>query len=423
MDTITIEQALRREAIRRRLQGERRCDICRDLGYTCRWFDKWWAEYQRDPHTDFSDHSRAPRTSPQAMPAPVTQAVVAVRRVLEAAATPETRYGLIGASTIQGRLAELHLRPLPSVPTIQRILQEQSLTHPVGAGQATAYYPWPLAWDVNVIHATDIITRHVFGGAAIENFHTIDHYSHAVWLTQHADQTSSTTRAHLLKTWAQLGLPRLHQFDNAGAFCGGHTHPRIIGQVVRLCLFCGIEPWFTPVYEAKRNYQIETFHSLWVKSFWTRYRFRDLAHVQREISLFRHWYHYHYRPPTLDGLTPAQVRRNVPIICLTNELQHLISLGRLPITAGRLHIVRRVNSAGYINLLNETWLVGNKWVGEYVRATINTTEQRLTIWHQPDADSQWRLLKTRQFRTSETIHDLLPAFRRNCERCREQWPD
>jgi hypothetical protein len=145
MNTTTTEHALRREAIRRRLQGERRCVICRDLGRTTRWFDKWWAEYQRNPSTDLCDHSRAPHTSPQAMPATVAHAVIEVRQVLEAAATPDTRYGLIGAGAIQGRLAELQLCPLPSLPTIQRILQQHELTHPVGAGQITAYYPWPLA--------------------------------------------------------------------------------------------------------------------------------------------------------------------------------------------------------------------------------------------------------------------------------------
>jgi hypothetical protein len=342
--------------------------------------------------------------------------------MLEAAATPDTQYGLMGNGAIRGRLRELKVQPLPSLSTIQRILQQHALTHPLGAGQARAYYPWPLAWDVNVIQATDIITRHVCGGEAIENFHTIDHYSHAVWLTQHADQTSATTRAHLLKTWAILGLPLIHQFDNEGAFCGGHTHPHVIGQVVRLCLFCGVEPWFTPVYEAKRNYQIETFHSLWVKGFWSRHRFRHLAHVQHEAPTFWHWYHYHYRPPALQGQTPAQMRRGAPLVRLTAALRGLIPGGRLPITAGRLHVMRRVNDAGQVALLNETWPVGEKWSGEYVRATINTAEQTLTVWHQPGAEADWQLIKTRRFRITEPVHKLLPAFQRNRTRCRDYWP-
>ena len=422
MNTCTSEQVLREEAIRRRLQGERRCEICQDLGRSTSWFDKWWAEYRRNPRSDFADHPRAPHSSPHQMPLPVVQAVVSVRQALEAADTPAMKYGLIGNRAIQAQLEELKVRPLPGLATIQRILIQHGLTHPVGAGSPLAYYPWPVAWEMNAIQATDIITRHVRGGEAIENFHTIDHYSHAVHLTQHPDQTSATTRAHLLKSWANLGLPLVHQFDNDGAFCGGHTHPRVIGQIVRLCLFCGVEPLFTPVYEARRNYQVETFHSLWVKAFWSRHRFRNLGHVQVEAPTFQRWYHHHYRPPGLCGKTPAQMRRGIPILRLTPDLRRLIPEGRLPITAGRLHVMRKVDSAGDVRLLNETWPVGQNWMGEYVRATINTAEQTLTLWHKADARSDWYLIKTRQFRITEAAHELLPAFRRNRTRCREYGP-
>ena len=59
MDTLVSEQALRREAVRRYLEGQRPCTICQDLGRTRPWFYKWWGEYQRNPKTDFSDHSRS----------------------------------------------------------------------------------------------------------------------------------------------------------------------------------------------------------------------------------------------------------------------------------------------------------------------------------------------------------------------------
>jgi hypothetical protein len=419
MDTHTTEQDLRCEAIRRRLQGERRCDICQDLARSTRWFDKWWGEYCQNPLSDLDDHSRAPHASPQAMPDSVVQAVISVRQRFEAAATSETKYGLIGPRAIRGQLEHLRIVPLPSLPTIQRILAEHSLTHPLGAGSASAYYPWPLAWEVNAIHATDIITRHVRGGEEIQNFHTIDHYSHAVSLSQHTDKTSATTGAHLLAAWSQLGLPHLQQFDNEGSFCGGHTHPHIIGRVVRLCLFCGIEPLFTPFYEANRNYQIETFHSLWDKAFWSRQEFRNRDHVQAEVPAFERWYHTVYQPPSLEGKTPAQMRCGARMVYLTQDLARLIPNGRWPITAGRVHFMRRVDPTGHTELLNERWLVGEKWIGEYVRATINTAEQVLTFWHQAGEQADWRLIKTRQFRLKETVHDLLPQFRRKCARCRD----
>jgi len=416
------EQALRREAIRRRLQGERRCDICRDLNRATSWFDKWWAAYRRDPHTDFADRSRAPHRSPQQMPASVVQAVVSVRHLLEQAASPQMRYGLIGARAIWARLKQLHVSPLPSEPTIQRILAQHQLTHPLGAGTSTAYYPWPVAWEVNAILATDIITKHLRGGAEIQNFHSIDHYSHAVCMTQHLDKTSRTTCVHLLQSWSSIGLPSLQQFDNEGAFYGGHTHAHVLGQVIRLCLFCGIEPLFTPYYEPKRNYQIESFHSLWVSGFWSRHEFANLDEVQAEIPLFRHWYMYQYYPPVLAGQTPAQVRRGATIRRLNTPLRDLIPAGRAPLTAGRLHFMRKVDQSGAIEVLNEVWRLGPKWSGEYVRATINTQEQTIAFWHQECAEARWQLIKARRFAIEETVHALRPEFRRNCTRCRECLP-
>jgi putative transposase len=422
MTMTTNEQSLRREAIRRRLQGERRCDICRDLNRATSWFDKWWAVYRRNPKTDFSDRSRAPHHSPQQMPASVVEAVLSIRQLLEQGATPQTRYGLIGAHAIWTRLKALHLSPLPSEPTIQRILAEHHLTHPLGAATTAAYYPSLVAWDVNALFATDIITKHVRGGAAIQNFHTIDHYSHAVCLTQHLDKTSRTARLHLLHTWAKLGRPYLHQFDNEGAFSGGHTHRHRIGQVVRLCLFCGVEPLFTPYYEPKRNYQIESFHSLWVSSFWSRHEFATISEVEAETPLFWRWYMYHYEPPTLAGQTPAQVRRGARVQLLSTALRRVIPAGRVPLTAGRIHFLRKVDASGALEVLNEVWRLGLKWSGEYVRATINTQEQTITFWHQVAAESPWQLLKTRRFQIEETIHALRPEFRRNCTRCRDCLP-
>lgn len=422
MTMTTSEQDIRREAIRRRLQGERRCDICRDLNRATSWFDKWWAEFRHNPHTDFADRSRAPLHSPQQMPASIVEAVLAVRQILEQATTPQTRYGLIGARAIWARLKELHLSPLPSERTIQRILAQHHLTHPLGAATATAYYPWPLAQHINTIFATDIITKHLRGGAEIQNFHTIDHASHAVCLTHHLDKTSRTSCLHLLKTWASLGLPCLHQFDNEGTFAGGHTHPHILGQVVRLCLFCGIEPLFTPYYEPKRNYQSESFHSLWVSGFWSRHEFTTLDEVQAESSLFWRWYMYRYYPPALQDQTPAQMRRGATLQRLSARLRRLIPPGRVPLTAGRLHFLRRVDHTGAIEVLNEVWQLGPKWSGEYIRATLDTTEQVISFWHQASAEANWQLLKRRRFLIEEKVHALRPEFRRNCTRCRDCLP-
>lgn len=422
MDTRASEQAVRCEAVRRRLQGQRVCDICHDLDRSPRWLNKWWREFQHHPDTAFTGHSRAPLTSPRRLPAEVQQVILATRRALEAAATPETRYGLIGAPAIRGKLERLHVQPLPSVGTIRRVLAQEGLTHPVGAGHDTAYYPWPVPWEVNAIQATDIITKHLRGGEVIQNFHTIDLYSHGACLTPSSDKTCASAQAHLLQTWAELGRPCVHQFDNEGTFGGGPTHARVLGQVVRLCLYCQIEPLFTPVYEAKRNHQIETFHSLWVAGFWSRHQFGSCDEVGRELPLFVRWYRNEYRPPALAGKTVAQARRGFHPLALTTPLTRLIPEGRVPLAAGRIHIMRKVDACGMVIFLNEPWSVGKRWIGEYVRATIDTARQEVSFWHKPDEAADWRCLKTRLFRIHETVHKVVPALRRKSARCRDYLP-
>lgn len=116
------------------------------------------------------------------------------------------------------------------------------------------------------------------------------------------------------------------------------------------------------------------------------------------------------------------MRQAAPVRLLTPDLRHLIPLEDLPITAGRIHFMRKVDLAGHIEFLNETWPVGEKWIGEYVRATIDTEQQTVTVWHQADVAANWRLIKPRQFRLDEPIHALLPQFKRNSPRCRDYWP-
>lgn len=421
MDTPTAEQALRREAIRRRLQGERPCDICRDLRRSDSWLLKWWTEYRHNPKTDFADRSRAPDSRPRRTSTAIAQAVITIRQTLEAGQTDETRYGLVGHRAIRCELERLGFQPLPSAATIQRILARHGLTHPRGAAADTAYYPELIAWAPNAIHATDIITRHLHGGQVVQNIQTFDHYTHAVHLTQHTDKRSTSIRAHLLETWADLGIPVMQQFDNESAFRGGQTHPRVIGQVVRLCLFVGVEVVFIPEYEARRNHWVEGFHSLWVQAFWSRHNFGSLVAVQDQEPIFLRWYHTRYRPPSLEGKTPSEMRRGFQPVRLTTRLRHRVP-DRLPISRGRIHFLRKVDTQGRVSVLNETWRVGRQWNGSYVRGVVDTASQTLSFWHKSAETEPWKLVKTFSYHLTEPVHPLLPEFRRDHQRCLEQFP-
>jgi hypothetical protein len=187
-------------------------------------------------------------------------------------------------------------------------------------------------------------------------------------------------------------------------------------------LYCQIEPFFTPVYDAKRNHQIETFHSLWVAGFWSRQEFASLAEIHTEVRLFLRWYRTVYQPPALNGKPPAQMRRGFQPPPLPQPLATLLPAARLPLTAGRIHVMRKVDPQGTVTLFNEPWLIGKRWMGEYIRATIDTGQQRMSFWHQPAATAEWRCIKARQFRLQETVHEVVPELRRNSARCREYFP-
>ena len=105
---------------------------------------------------------------------------------------------------------------------------------------------------------------------------------------------------------------------------------------------------FIPEYEAKRNHQIETFHSVWLAGFWSRRMFRSLAHVQAEIPIFADYYHQRYRPPSLVGKTPAQMRCGFKPFRFSAALRAMRPDGRLPITAGRIHVIRTVDCQGVL---------------------------------------------------------------------------
>lgn len=413
------EQELRLEAISRRLKGESRVAICQDLQRSERWLDKWWAEFKGNPHSELADHSRARLNSSSIVTSELEEVVVGLRKRFE-----EAKYGLIGARAIWGKLLAMKVSPLPSESTIQRILARHGLTHPLGAGSEAAYYPWLVAWQSNAIMATDIISRHLRGGLGIQNFHTMDWFSHAAYLSQDLDKTTATACRHVLGSWERLGLPWIHQFDNEASFCGGHSHPQVIGQLVRLCLFCGVEAIFTPVYEPKRNYQIESFHGLWCKACWNRQSFTDLAHVRTEVPKFDNWYHHDYRPPKLAGKTPAQMLQGPELLKLTPHLRHQLPPldKKLPLTKGRFHIMRKVDTLGRVRLLNKSWQVGTDWVGKYICATINTANQSITLFHKSSDLAPWLAIQHYPFAISEPLHELLPDFTRLTARCADCLP-
>ena len=397
----------RRQAIRLRLKGQRPCEILTHIPRKRGWLRKWWQRFTKEGWKGLHDRSRRPVHAPQAYNPRAHTVVLNVRRALE-----QQQVGLVGARAIQQEILDHRLlQSAPSLATIKRWLHTAGITPPVVEEKPDRYYPQPARPPQAVWHACDWIARYLEGGAKVFVFHTVDLETRALEQTIHPDKTVASVRAHLLSSWQTLGLPHRLHLDNDAAFTGGERTERRLGMVVRLCLYLGIEVVFLPPGEPKRNAVVERINGLWAHQFWERNHFGTLNQVLRRQGVFLDWYAQAYTPPVLEGLTPAQAQRRVRRIRLSKRQARDLP-AKLPITAGRVHFVRRVAADGTIRFLGETWKVSQRLAHEYIWATVITHCRRLELFHRRSARAKWRRIKTYDYTLPETVCRLRPEFKR-----------
>jgi transposase len=395
------ERHLRRKAIRLHLQGIPVARILKVVHRSKAWFSKWAQRFEQSGAAGLKSRSRQPHHQPRAIAPALVRAIVRTRQRLV-----RQRIGLIGPRAIQREFERLG-GAVPSRTTIKRVLRQHGL---IPTTPMPSYFPRPLKVLTGVLHALDWTCRYLEDGVKVYAFHTLNLRTRACVQTIAADKQSSTVICHLLQTWQTLGIPAFLQLDNDAAFCGGYKTPRRIGQVVRLCLYLGIELIFLPVAEPERNGEVEELNGLWSRAFWQRQRFSAFCHVYRASPRFVQWYMRCYAPPALAGQTPAQAQRTEHPKRLTpRQVRRLPE--PLPITAGRIHFIRRVQADGTIAFLSETWRVGRRFAGRYVWATITTHRQRLDIWYQRSAQADWRLIKSFAYLLPEQVKRRKPDFR------------
>jgi hypothetical protein len=400
----------RRQAIRWLLQGHTPAAILARIPRCRSWLHKWAARFDQLGRHGLHSRSRRPQQSPHAYTERERRLVWRERLRLERCAV-----GLVGPAAIQ---AELHasrlLRRVPSLATIKRILRAAGV-YGARPQPRSAYFPQPRPTAAYVVQALDWTARYLAGGQKVFAFHTVDLQTHALCQSVSSDKSVATALAHALHSWRQLGLPDGLQLDNDAAFCGGYKKARVFGRFIRLCLYCGVEPIFLPPGEPRRNGVVERLNGLWAQACWQRRRFRSPEEAARACAEFVRWHAHEYRPPALHGLTPAQAERRVTRRRLTaGEVRALPEV--LPLTAGRVHFLRRVDEEGRITLLNETWAVGRRLRGQYVWVTVVTHERRLEVYHRRAAGAPVRLVKVFRYQVHETVLPLRAAFKRRQRR-------
>ena len=380
----------RQLAIRLRLAGQTVEAICQTLNRSREWFHTWWRRYQARGTVGLYDLTRANR-QPSRIAPELERTIINIRARLESRVHPYTRYGLIGASAILAELKDLHVRPLPGLRTIERVLARNGLTLPrvrLAHWLPTHLYPTPPAHDSNQLHQLDLVGPIYLKGQRQRYYIFVcrDAFDGAVCLQLSRSRQMEAVLTFLGDCWKRLGRPAQIQFDNAREYLGWGPAARYLSHVIRVCLRFAVEPIFIPPARPQRNGAVEWFNG-WFQPRLLQRHFTRVAALQRELARLEETVNTQHVQRRLGGLTPRQYRRRKQLQKLPPR--YVMPLDLLPIAAGRVTFIRQVTAHGNIHLLSQTFKIGKRLKGQYVKAVLDTQRAQLTVYVKGRIFKRW----------------------------------
>jgi putative transposase len=376
------EFAARQRAISLRLAGRAVQSICSALDRGKAWFHKWWRRYLEDGPDGLYDRSRANHHVAQRIPPELERTILSVRRRLQAHATPASRYSLTGAAAILAELKTLGVRPLPSERTIERVLERNGLTAPhvrLSPLLPRQEWPGPQARASNELHEVDLVGPVYLQGHSHRYYIWVgkDVFDGAVCLRLAGSRRMDEVLWFLGECWKNLGRPEQVQLDNARELCGWGPPARTLSRVIRLCLRYGVGPVFIPDREPQFNGSVENFNG-WFQPRLFDHRFRRPGDLRRELVRLEEAVNTQHVHPGLGGKTPAQHRRGLRLHKLPASF--VAPTERQPLAAGRVTFLRRVAVAGTVEVLSQSFRVGKRHRGLYLRLVVDTGRGWLTAY-------------------------------------------
>jgi Integrase core domain len=385
------ELAARHRAITLRLAGRPIPAICTAVGRSEVWFHKWWGRYLLAGPEGLYDLTRANHHVAQRISPELERTILSIRRRLQAHATPATRYRLTGAPAILAERKSLEVRPLPSERTIERVLERNGLTAPrfrLAPLLPRQEYPGPQARASNELHEVDLVGPIYLRGSRHRYYIGIgkDAFDGAVCLRLASSRRMDEVLWFLGECWKDLGRPEQVQFDNARELSGWGPAARRLCRVIRLCLRFGVSPVFIPKGEPPFNGSVENFNGWFQEPLFDR-RFQRPGDLRRALARLQEAVNTQHVHPRLGGLTPAQHRRGLRLQKLPASF--VVPTDKQPLAAGRVTFIRRVSVAGTVTVLSQSFRVGKRHGGLYLRLVIDTSRGRLTAYRNGRVLKRW----------------------------------
>ena len=371
----------RHQAIKMRLAGQSVEAICQTLDRSREWFHTWWRRYQTMGVAGLYDLTRA-RQSPSLISPEMERTILSIRKRLESTYHPQTRYALIGASAIQAELKALRIRAVPCARTIERVLQRNGVTLPrvhLARFLPTHVYPTPQATASNHLHQVDLVGPIYLKGQKQRYYIYIckDVFDGATCLKLGRSRKIEAVLEFLGASWKTLGRPRHMQFDNAREYLGWGPAARYLSRMIRLCLRFEVEPIFIPPARPQRNGSVENFNGWFQPRLFQRH-FTRVSALKRELQRLQETVNSQNVQRRLGGLTPEQYRRRKKLQKLPPRF--VVPTDALPVASGRVTFIRQVTVHGKIHLLSQTFNVGKRLKGQYVKVVLDTQRAHLTVY-------------------------------------------
>ena len=177
--------------------------------------------------------------------------------------------------------------------------------------------------------------------------------------------------------WKDLGLPEQVQLDNARELSGWGPAARTLSRVIPLCLRFGVGPVFIPAGEPQCNGGVENFNGWFQEPLFDR-RYTRPGDLRRELARLQEAVNTQHVHPRLGGQTPAQHRRGLRLRKLPASF--MVPTGRLPLAEGQVTFIRRVSAAGTVSVLSQSYRVGKRHRGLYLRLVVDTGRGHLTAY-------------------------------------------
>lgn len=367
----------RKRAIERHRQGESISSICHSLHRSRVWFHRWWGRFAAGAPEWYRERSRRPSSTPHRTSRETETTVRLIRRELDENAE------FHGAQAIRWEMDARQLHPLPSIRTINRILQRLDL----GSRRNGPYrpkgkkYPQLMAGRPGEVHQTDFVGPcYLRGGLRFYGLNSVDLATGRCATEPTLSRDAQASLNAFWGSWTRLGMPRHQQVDNEMVFYGSRRHPRGMGPLIRLCLLHEIDVWFIPMREPWRNGVVEKFNHHWDQKFFRRIELSSETDLSPQSLLFEERHNARYRYSKLNGKTPLEALK------ASGEKLRFPPQATAPShplpkpESGRYHLIRFVRSDSVLDVFGEKFRAPPECVYEYVRLTVDVARQRLQVF-------------------------------------------